>query len=81
MAKISTRKETGRLLFDFTYRGVRCREQTTLEDSPLNRKRLQPILKRLKQELADGSFKYSALFPGSAMVAKFEGPTDCCRPG
>lgn len=74
MAKISTRKETGRLLFDFTYRGVRCREQTTLEDSPLNRKRLQPILKRLKQELADGSFKYSALFPGSAMVAKFEGP-------
>lgn len=75
MAKVSARKETGRLLFDFTYKGVRCREQTTLEDSQLNRKRLQPILKRLKQELADGTFKYSEFFPNSPYVERFEGPT------
>lgn len=33
MAKVVARKETGKLVIDFTYRGVRCREQTALEDA------------------------------------------------
>lgn len=72
MAKIAVRKETGRLLFDFTYKGVRCREQTTLDDSAVNRKRLQPLLKRLKHELASGSFKYAEFFPGSPLATRLD---------
>jgi hypothetical protein len=33
MAKVTTRKETGKLVIDFTYHGVRCREQTALADT------------------------------------------------
>ena len=39
MAKVTVRKETGKLVIDFTYRGVRCREQTALPDTTENRKR------------------------------------------
>ena len=43
MAKVTARKETGRLVIDFTYRGVRCREQTALADTGANRKRVDAI--------------------------------------
>ncbi len=72
MAKVTTRKETGRLLFDFTHKGTRYREQTTLEDTPVNRKRLQPILKRLIKELADGTFKHAEFFPGSPNAPRLD---------
>jgi len=41
MASIRVRKETGLLFFDFRFRGQRCREQTMLQDTPANRKRLE----------------------------------------
>ncbi len=44
MAKVVARKETGKLLIDFTYRGVRCREQTALPDTAQNRKRVGLVL-------------------------------------
>lgn len=75
MAKVSARKETGRLVIDFTYRGVRCREQTALTDSPANRRRLEPVVTRLKKTLLDGTFSYSEFFPASAMVRRFERET------
>ena len=34
MAKVTVRKETCKLVIDFTYRGVRCREQTALRGCP-----------------------------------------------
>jgi integrase len=71
MAKIRPRKETGTLYFDFFYRGVRCREQTTLDDTVANRKRLQKVLDSIEKEIKDGTFDYATFFPGSKMAAKF----------
>lgn len=71
MAKIRPRKETGTLYFDFFYRGTRCREQTTLDDSALNRKRLQKVLDSIEKEIKAGTFDYATFFPGSKMAAKF----------
>jgi integrase len=71
MAKVTARKETGRLVIDFTYRAVRCREQTALTDSAANRRRLEPVVMRLKKALLDGTFSYSEFFPLSAMVRRF----------
>ncbi|MBH9553993.1 DUF3596 domain-containing protein [Inhella sp. 4Y17] len=71
MAKVTVRKETGKLVIDFTFRGVRCREQTALPDTPSNRKRAAAALKRLKDALADGSFNYAEFFPGSSIASRF----------
>jgi len=72
MAKVIARKETGRLLIDFTYRGVRCREQTALPDTVANRKRLDAVVQRIRLAQREGSFAYSDFFPGSSNVARFE---------
>ena len=72
MASIQTRKETGTLIIDFYYRGVRCREQTALTDSPTNRKRLQAFITKLDAAIARGSFAYSQFFPDSKLAARFE---------
>lgn len=70
MAKVTTRKETGKLVIDFTYRGVRCREQTALADTPANRKRAEVVLKRLREAIASGNFVYSDFFPGSPLAGR-----------
>ena len=72
MAKVIARKETGRLLIDFTYRGVRCREQTALPDTVANRKRLDAVVQRIRLAQRDGSFAYVDFFPGSSNVARFD---------
>ena len=72
MAKVIARKETGRLLIDFTYRGVRCREQTALPDTVANRKRLDAVVQRIRLAQREGSFTYADFFPGSSNVARFE---------
>ena len=72
MAKVTVRKETGKLVIDFTFRGVRCREQTALPDSLLNRKRVQGLIDKIKKAQQDASFKYSDYFPGSALASRFE---------
>lgn len=59
------------LFFDFRYRGVRCREQTKLVDTPANRKRALAILERMEAEILLGTFAYAAYFPNSRYVAKF----------
>jgi integrase len=75
MAKVVARKETGRLLIDFTYRGVRCREQTALLDNPANRKRVQAVVDRLTKAQQDGTFVYGEFFPGSSLLDRFSKPT------
>ena len=75
MAKVNVRKETGKLVIDFTHRGVRCREQTALPDTPANRKRVQAVIDKIKKAQQDGEFKYSDYFPGSALVARFDSAT------
>jgi integrase len=71
MAKVTVRKETGRLVIDFTYRGVRCREQTALDDSQVNRKRVQNVIDKIQESVKKGTFNYSEFFPKSALVARF----------
>jgi len=68
MASIRVRKETGLLFFDFRFRGKRCREQTMLQDTPANRKRLEKALDKIEADIAAGTFDYSATFPGSRNI-------------
>ena len=73
VAKVTARKETGKLVIDFTYRGVRCREQTSLADTAANRRRLLTVVDRIKSEQVAGTFSYRAYFPESALAARFDG--------
>ena len=71
MGSIVARPESSRLFFDFRYRGVRCREQTTLPDTPANRKKLQAVLNKLEAEITLGTFEYSRYFPNSPLAVRF----------
>jgi integrase len=72
MASIQVRKETGLLIIDFYYRGERCREQTALTDSAMNRKKVQKVLDRIEEEIAAGTFDYRRYFPASKNAEKFD---------
>jgi integrase len=72
MVKIRARKETGKLLFDFQYQGIRCREQTTLDDTAQNRKQMEAIANKINASITLNQFNYADFFPQSKMVAKFE---------
>ncbi|MGH8112932.1 MAG: Arm DNA-binding domain-containing protein [Rhodanobacteraceae bacterium] len=74
MAKVRTRPDSHLLFMDFYYRGVRCREQTALEDTPTNRRRVEALLKRINKEIKQGLFDYAATFPGSAKAKQFAAP-------
>lgn len=76
MAKVHVRvrPETGKLYLDFSYRGVRCREQTALDDTPENRKRLEALAVRVKKEIGRGTFDYGVHFPGSPRADQFAAP-------
>lgn len=74
VAKVTARKETGKLVIDFTFRGVRCREQTSLPDTAANRKRLLAVVVRIKSEQDAGTFSYRTYFPESALAARFDPP-------
>lgn len=65
MAKVRSRPETGKLYFDFFYRGARCREQTDLMDTPANRKRVEAVMRRIEAEMQQGTFEYARYFPNS----------------
>lgn len=71
MGKICARKETGKLYFDFSFKGQRCREQTLLPDNPANRKKLSKVLQQIEAEVTLGTFEYAKYFPQSPMVQKF----------
>ncbi|OIR16842.1 tyrosine recombinase XerC [mine drainage metagenome] len=72
MGSIQVRKETGQLIFDFYYKGIRCREQTALNDTSANRKKMQKILDRIDSEIGAGTFDYRRFFPGSKNADKIE---------
>lgn len=78
MAKLRVRPETGTLYVDFQFRGVRCREQTALADTPANRRVVETLAKRIDREIAKGCFDYGRTFPDSPRAAQFR-TTD--RPG
>ena len=72
MAKVTVRNETGKLVMDFTYRNVRCREQTALPDTLQNRKRVEVVLEKIKKALKNGAFQYRDYFPESALASRFD---------
>jgi integrase len=72
MGSIQVRKETDRLIIDFYYRGIRCREQTALPDTPANRKKVQKLLDRINGEISLGTFDYQRYFPSSRNIGKFQ---------
>ncbi|WP_417596202.1 Arm DNA-binding domain-containing protein [Oceanospirillum sp.] len=61
-----------KLYLDFRYKGVRCREATSLTDTPANKKRLKTVLQRLEAEITLGVFDYSTFFPKSKKAKQFE---------
>jgi len=70
MASINSRE--GRLYFDFRYKTIRCREQTSLPDTAQNRKKLETVLKRIEAEIMLGQFDYARYFPKSPMLEKVQ---------
>ena len=61
----------GKLFFDFSYLGVRCREYTKLNDSPANKRRVELIMDRIEAEKLLGTFEYANYFPNSKRLKKF----------
>ncbi|MBS1196760.1 MAG: site-specific integrase [Proteobacteria bacterium] len=74
MASIRARTDTGMLFLDFRYQGIRCREQTLLADSSINRKRLSKLAEKIEEKIALGEFNYREFFPGSKNAGKFDIP-------
>ena len=62
---------SGRLQLDFRYRGIRCREQTSLSDTEANRRRMRKLLDKIDAEVLLGTFDYQAYFPNSRRVTQF----------
>ena len=68
----SIRARNQQLFFDFRYQGVRCREQTLLKDTKLNRARLEKIMSDIDKAIHLGQFVYRDFFPDSIRCAAFE---------
>lgn len=74
MASIRVRPETNTLYFDFRYRGIRCRELTTLPNTSANTDRLNRVMQKIEREIKAGTFSYKAYFPNSKKTQIFESP-------
>ncbi|MDP2153590.1 MAG: DUF3596 domain-containing protein [Methylotenera sp.] len=65
MASIRARKDNGLLFFDFRYQGKRYREQTLLNDTKSNRKKMEEVLTKIENDISDGIFDHQKYFPKS----------------
>jgi len=72
MGSIRSRSGNGKLFLDFHYNNKRCREQTLLDDSPANRKKLQTLLNKIEAEITLGQFEYEKYFPNSSKAEEFK---------
>ena len=70
MPSIRNRVDNNLLFLEFRVNGIRCREQTLLPDSKVNRKTLQTILDQIESEIAAGTFVYANYFPGSKALKR-----------
>lgn len=66
----TVRDRRGKLFIDFRYHGKRCRETTMFDDTPVNRKKLEKIAKRIEAEILLGTFDYATYFPKSDKAAE-----------
>jgi len=74
MASINVRN--GKLVIDFRYRNMRCREQTLMDDTLSNRRTIQKVMCKIEAEITLGTFNYANYFPKSSMVEKFHDLSD-----
>lgn len=72
MARVRARKETGKLYLDFHYLGVRCREQTELNDNKTNKAKLERLLRNIQAQIANGTFTYESVFPYSKSLLRMQ---------
>lgn len=72
MGSVNVRPQTGKLFLDFRYRGQRFREQTALNDTKANRRKVQLFLERIEAEITLGTFDYAKHFPNSPRAQKFK---------
>jgi integrase len=70
------RVKSGRLFFDFTWHGVRCKEYTGLLDTPENRRRCHHTMRLVDAAIRRGDFDYRAFFPRGSRLHLFS-PTAC----
>jgi len=68
----SVRSRKGILFFDFRYQGMRCREQTLLDDTLANRQRLEVFMEKIDREIKQEAFVYEKYFPNSTNLARVE---------
>jgi hypothetical protein len=61
--------ESGELVIEFEYRGMRYREPTLLADTEVNRSRVRGLVQCLDREITRGTFHYEAHFPMGAAHA------------
>lgn len=76
MSSIRFRPDINRLYFDFHFRGVRCREYSSLEDTPANRRKMGSVLKKIESDISRGTFDYARYFPNSKLAARLTQATD-----
>ncbi|WP_026301055.1 MULTISPECIES: site-specific integrase [unclassified Thioalkalivibrio] len=80
MVNVRRRRETGKLVFDFRYRGQRCRETTKLDDTPANRRSMEKVAKKIEAEITLGTFEYSRYFPNSSRAVRFSAELEGAAP-
>jgi len=68
----SIRSRDGKLFFDFHYEIIRCREQTLLKDTKLNRSKMEKIMGEIDSAIRLGRFVYRDYFPNSKRCAEFD---------
>ncbi len=72
----SLRVRSGKLMLDFYYQGVRCREQTLLKDTPINRAKLENVLSNIEKQIQLKCFVYRDTFPNSRRCEVFKAYDD-----
>jgi integrase len=76
MSKQGVYEHNGRIQVSFTYCNRRFRPTLDLPHTPANVKHAHRLLKRIKQEIANGCFKLSVHFPNYRHIATVPGQSD-----
>ncbi|QEM68923.1 tyrosine-type recombinase/integrase [Geobacter sp. FeAm09] len=63
-------KHSKKLYADFYYYGHRIAKSTGLDDTPVNRGRVQEFLNRVFDKIEAGTFKFAEAFPGASVQEK-----------
>ncbi|MGE4319662.1 MAG: tyrosine-type recombinase/integrase [Deferribacterales bacterium] len=68
---VAVRRDKDRLLLDFYYQGVRCREYLSVKASKDGQRYAERQAKQLEQQILDNQFNYADWFPNSKKCSYF----------